>query len=439
MNYLPILIRAAELSVIIPGIFICLMPVTKWINVPLRRLYPILIVFVLAFCFGLGYLSVLIDCNPNTFFIPAMLVCILLYFRKVNLDRLKLLFMFLCAIATLSFGGLAGDITDAKINPVKNIGNDLSYGLVVQYLISLLVLLAFYIIRHKLTWLFENFHSRSLWCLICIVPTLISFCNINMLPRDYTTVSVGRIFFLYLIIEISFFIFFILFLVLFYQIARTSFEKYQAEKAALMYQMQMSQYQSLKAYMEETSRMRHDFRHVIATVHELLSHKQYDELWQYADHYFADASANSAPCNFCHNASMNALLSYYANIAANCKIDFHLQIQIPEHSDISDIDLSILLGNLLDNAIYACKSLPQKERYIHLTADTDTPGSLYIAMANSFDGNLKEENGHFLSTKDNGRAIGLSSVSAIAKKYHGVAEFYGAGKEFISNVMLCIT
>lgn len=162
-----------------------------------------------------------------------------------------------------------------------------------------------------------------------------------------------------------------------------------------MYQLQIVQYESLNNYIEQTS----------------LYH-------------------------FCSNNSVNALLSRYAAMAEEAQISIQFQIQIPDTSDISDVDFCILFGNLLDNAVCACKTIPQSERYINLTADTNTPDSLYIAMANSFDGNTKESGGKFLSTKRNGSAIGLSSVCTIAEKYHGIAEFTVKNKEFISNVML---
>ena len=169
---------------------------------------------------------------------------------------------------------------------------------------------------------------------------------------------------------------------------------------------------------------------------ELLQTKQYDKLKQYADDYCRTFSDAPSVCHFCKHASANALLSYYASIAADHKITIQFQIQIPENISVSDIDLSILLGNLLENAVFACKTAEPAKRYIHLTADTNTPGALFIVMANSFDGKIKKSNGGFLSTKEGGSAIGLSSVRAIAEKYQGFAQFSADKTEFISNVML---
>jgi len=436
MNYLLILNKAMEFSIITPGIFICLMPVTKWIKVPLKKLWLPVTAGVLAFCFISGAVSVFFRYYPSVFFYPTMLVCLLLYFRYVNLERIKLLFLFLCTIAALTFGGLANDITEAMINPDRDMHGFYYYGLMVQYLISLAFLIVFFIFRKKLTWLFENFHSAFLWRMICIVPALVSFCNLSMSPADYHTLFVGRIFELYLIIETCLLAFFLIFLILFYLIARAVTEKYQTEKTVLMYQMQMSQYHSLKNYMEQTSRIRHDFRHIMITTGELLQTKQYDKLKQYADDYCRTFSDAPSVCHFCKHASANALLSYYASIAADHKITIQFQIQIPENISVSDIDLSILLGNLLENAVFACKTAEPTKRYIHLTADTNTPGALFIVMANSFDGKIKKSNGGFLSTKEGGSAIGLSSVRAIAEKYQGFAQFSADKTEFISNVML---
>lgn len=71
----------------------------------------------LLFCLTFGTICIIKELDANFFFIPTMLICIVAYFYNVNLDHLKLLYLFLCAIALLSFGGLANDITEAKLNP----------------------------------------------------------------------------------------------------------------------------------------------------------------------------------------------------------------------------------------------------------------------------------------------------------------------------------
>lgn len=431
-----ILNRAVEFAVIIPGVFICFMPVKKWIKVYLPKLYFLVTAVVAAICFFFGYLCAKGNYYNNVFFIPIMSILALGYFSVVNLEKRKLWYLFLCATAALSFAGLANDMTEAMLNPHKDMHGYCMYGITVQYLISLLILGLFYLVRNKLTWIFENFHSKSVWRTVWVIPALITFCNLMMCPLDYANVRIGKIFFLYLLVDFILLFFFLMFQFLFYQIAVSAAEKYAAEKTAFVYQAQIAQYQSLQAYMEQTSRLRHDFKHVMATVGELIQNRQYDELQQYTNDYHKVFSSYGQQSVFCRNAGVNAILSYYANLAKDSGIQMNLQVQIPDQADFSEIDVSILFGNLLDNAIYACKTVSQRERYINLTADTDTPGSFYIVMANSFDGKAKEKDGRFFSTKTEGSSIGLSSIRTIAEKYHGIAEFYVEDKEFISNIMM---
>lgn len=438
MNFTIFINRTLEFSVIILGIALCLMPVTDYLKVSPKKFYPILTAAVFIICPAVGALFAVTDSVTNNALFPVMFLCLFLYFSFVNLDKPKLLYLFLCAVAMLSFGGIAGEITDAVIYPNGLPEQLATVGLLVQYLISALSLCLFYATRKKIIWLFENFHSTPVWLMVCIIPTIISFCNVMMLPENYAVVSVGRILFLYCIIDISLFLLFVISQIMFYYVAKTATEKQLADQKILLYQMQAAWYEALNDYMEHTKRLRHDFRHIIVTVGELISSKQFGNLEQYYNDYLAAYPAPIPPHYFCSSATLNALLSHYANIASDSGIDTDFRIQLPDTEKISDIDFSILFGNLLENAIFACKAAAPSDRYIHLTADMDTPGSLYITMANGFDGFAKKQNGSFLSTKKNGNAIGLASIRTIAEKYQGTAKFYYKNKEFISNIMIKI-
>ena len=205
-----------------------------------------------------------------------------------------------------------------------------------------------------------------------MIPAIISFCNIYMIPIDYANIRVGRIFQIAMVIEGVLFLFFMLFQSLLYIIAVTTSRKIEADSTALMYQLQADQYE----------------------------------------------------------------IHYYIDIAQSYGIRTKLQVVIPKEIAISDIDLCLIFGNLLDNAVTACRHVRADARFIRLSADLDTPGHLYITMVNCFDGNVCTRNGKYISTKERKSGIGLASIQATTQKYHGSSNFYTEQHEFISNIML---
>lgn len=421
-----------EYLVILPGMFLCFLPVTKWLKLPPAKLYLSYSAVIILLCLVLGCLNAGSQkYYANLFFLPLMLIFINVYFLSVEMDKLKLLYLFLCAAAALSFGGLAGSITEAAVYPEANVYKPSDYGLIVQFIISFLFLGIFYLFQNKIVWIFENFHSKAVWRTVWTVPALVTFSNIMMEPVEYHNVWVGRIFLLYLILEAVLLYFFIFFQFMFYQIAKTTQEKYLSEKTALLYQIQANQYEALKNYMVQTRHLRHDFKHVMMTVGELIQKEKYTEVKTYAGRYYETFSDKGLQYSFCKHTAVNALLSYYANIAADSNIQTKFEIRLQNKIGISDIDLSILFGNLLEHAI--TQAVRSEKKYICLTADTDTPGSLYLVMTNSFQEKADRKDSQ---SKRDGSSADIDSIKAIAQKYHGVAEFYVNDKEFISNIML---
>lgn len=79
-----------------------------------------------------------------------------------------------------------------------------------------------------------------------MIPAIISFCNIYMIPIDYANIRVGRIFQIAMVIEGVLFLFFMLFQSLLYIIAVTTSRKIEADSTALMYQLQADQYEKCR-------------------------------------------------------------------------------------------------------------------------------------------------------------------------------------------------
>lgn len=132
--------------------------------------------------------------------------------------------------------------------------------------------------------------------------------------------------------------------------------------------------------------------------------------------------------------AVNAVAAYYAAAAYQAEIEVSLQFAIPRELDsIVESDLCIIVGNLLENAVETCKRMESRPRFIHLNSflQYDT---LTITVDNSFDGNLKQKGGVFLSSKRAGEGIGLSSVAAVAQKYGGAARFEASDGIFQASV-----
>ena len=95
------------------------------------------------------------------------------------------------------------------------------------------------------------------------------------------------------------------------------------------------------------------------------------------------------------------------------------------------------MRNLLENAITACRDIPEEERNIKLYMENpDQNEYLYIAVSNSFNGEVRMVKERYLSTRHSGNGIGLSSIASIAKKNGGSARFYHEGNVFYADIIM---
>lgn len=87
---------------------------------------------------------------------------------------------------------------------------------------------------------------------------------------------------------------------------------------------------------------------------------------------------------------------------------------------ILDRDMSVLLGNGIDNALEASSYVVAGRREIRLQM-TYEKGYLYISMKNRYEGKIRQDEKDRLISrkKELFHGIGLSSMERIAAKYHG--------------------
>jgi sensor histidine kinase regulating citrate/malate metabolism len=161
-----------------------------------------------------------------------------------------------------------------------------------------------------------------------------------------------------------------------------------------------------------------------------------EKLTRYLDVY-DDKRASAVTASYCKHYTANILLSMYSALAKRQDTDFQVMAAIPEAIPVDDVDLCVILGNLLENALEASARISREQRQITVRIGLDL-NRLGIFVENGFNGDLRVVNGRFYSSKQQNReGVGLASVQAAAARYGGSAEFYGDDmSRFHSDVIL---
>jgi len=129
------------------------------------------------------------------------------------------------------------------------------------------------------------------------------------------------------------------------------------------------------------------------------------------------------------------LVGHYYYASKELGIRFFVHIDLPDDLPVQDMDLSVLLGNLLGNAVEGASLADEEQHEIRLNM-LCSGKMLAITVDNGFDGKIKKDDAVYPSTKSEGRGLGLSILSSIAEKYGGGVEFKNNDKVFSSSVML---
>lgn len=199
--------------------------------------------------------------------------------------------------------------------------------------------------------------------------------------------------------------------------------------------MQSLQYENLRERINEARREKHDFHHHIAIMIGYIDKSEYANLKEYLHSFMTNLPEE---CNiiFCENYALNMLLVYYSQLSKQNKIDFSADVNVPTDIKASDSDLSVLIGNLLENAIDACSIQKSKDRKIIMHGCIKN-NCLIFTIDNTYENDIKKDSeGIYSSTKHSGNGIGIESAKAIVKRYNGIMRTEHKNGIFYVSIML---
>ena len=178
---------------------------------------------------------------------------------------------------------------------------------------------------------------------------------------------------------------------------------------------------------------KHDFHHHLQVLKSYLTSGEYDRAAAYIDE-LDEKLQNVDTMLKTGNVSLDAILSAKMSQAKQLGIAVSVKANVPDSLTLSDVELSILVGNLLDNAIEACQSVGS-EPFIRLYLSMK--GSmLYFYMLNSA-GEKREKIGSLFSSRKSGvHGFGLRRAESIIEEHGGWVKYNSEDGAFTSEFLV---
>lgn len=180
---------------------------------------------------------------------------------------------------------------------------------------------------------------------------------------------------------------------------------------------------------------RHDYHNHIQVLKAHMELSHYEEAKQYLAMLNDDLATVDTVIKT-GNVMVDAILNSKLTMIKERGIQVDATAVVPQDVPFSGIDLSVLIGNIMDNAMEACAQVSEEEeRFIRIYIDI-VKKQLYISVTNSMNGKAKRKGFQYLSTKMGAHGFGLLRIDRIAAKYGGFINRQNEEGVFATEVML---
>ncbi len=215
---------------------------------------------------------------------------------------------------------------------------------------------------------------------------------------------------------------------------------YLEQKKSAQYHFQIAAYKMLEEQYSQSERLRHDLKNHIIALSGLLENKEWEKMKDYLKNMEDSADLGMGE-EITGNRAVDVILYQKRKIAERKNITWECDVQIPKICCISEFDLCVLFGNLLDNAVEACERLQHNEPYcserqfINIQARPAKKFFL-LEVKNSADTADRYKIGFTNKENPQEHGIGLLNVSDVVHRYNGVLNIEASDGIFVVSILV---
>ncbi len=202
---------------------------------------------------------------------------------------------------------------------------------------------------------------------------------------------------------------------------------------ALEYANEQYEVDRIQKMYEESRKIKHDLKQCISSVKGHIEEGDYNSAVSLLDEISDNRIDSISYKKYCDNKVVDYILNDKYARCKNNGIDFKCMV-LGIVKGIDDIDLCILLGNIIDNAIEAAQK--SQDKYVNI--EITVRGTIFINVENSIKESFLGKKNAFESTKPDkmNHGIGTKSIHGIVEKYSGEVEYEEHGSSITCKVVL---
>ena len=439
------LLSISEQLVILFPYLLATLPLVKVRDIQQRTIFLGGCVFA-ALAVVAGICGVVLEVSSVVVDMLILVASIVAYKYLSNMSWGQTLFIVFTATASLSYVVCWASVVDAVV-----VGNTLSDkyfawpGMTVQWGGSLVALaLLWRPAADKLPEMLQSSAAkgvRAFWGAAWIVPAVFFVLTLCTRPEYPETLGIHNVLPVLVTILIGVFVIIAAFYIASYKLietANSNIALVEFQKSASLEKMYA---EHLDERISEARRANHDMRQFLTVLETCVANDDMEGFQTYARQLQQELPATSA-IRYCENRVVNAIVLYYCDLVRQLGVEPDAVLLVPEDLPFASVELTALFGNLLENAyealqrelengadptalVFRVRAMREGRKPFVITVDNSCTQAVSTTAA-----------GAYLSTKRTGEGIGTESISNIAKRHNGQAQFDCADGLFRASIIL---
>ena len=293
--------------------------------------------------------------------------------------------------------------------------------------VNLLLMCIFYFTAIYLEWRFLRQPFRMLiqviparWGILTLIPCV--FCGYLILvsawPGSYLENTAQRVYVYAAVIPLVF-VYIAVFKSLLAQY-RIQMERQSAALLTVQISALKEKLQRVKEVEEGIRIQRHDLRHQLQAVTELVSRGDNNAALDFLDAAQKRLDERKE-IRWCRPPVLDAVFFSYFDQAKNQDISVDAKISLPDTLPVDEGELAVVLANALENAIHANLELPREQRKICCRM-VGTP-SIMLKLSNPCGTQVSFDDKGLPMTQRENHGLGVRSIAAFCEKHGAVCQF----------------